>query len=241
MPTPPQLPVNQSLADFVRATAQQDRGHGVFELENPCLLELNLDGGSVWTKTGSMVAYRGTIEFAREGMLEQGVGNLLKKFVSGEGARLTKATGRGKVYVADDGKRVAILRLAGEALCVNGNDLLAFEPTLKYEVRMSRSLGAAMAGGAFNVRLEGTGTLAITTHQQPITLRVTPDEPLVTDPNATVAWSGSLEPKLSLAGNKFKALIGRGSGETVQSIWQGDGFVVVQPYEEKHPTAKAAD
>jgi uncharacterized protein (AIM24 family) len=30
----------------------------------------------------------------------------------------------------------------------------------------------------------------------------------------------------------LKTFIGRGGGETLQSVFTGDGFVVIQPYEE---------
>ena len=85
-----------TIADFVEKTAQRDRGQGMFESESDRILEVNLNG-SVWTKAGSMVSYIGDVKFVREGVLDQGLGNLLKKAVSGEGARLTKATGTGKV------------------------------------------------------------------------------------------------------------------------------------------------
>ena len=224
----------QSLADFVAATAQQDRGQGLFELEHDRLLEANLDGaahGMLWTKTGSMVAYLGAVRFTREGMLEHGLGNFLKKAVTGEGTRLTKAEGHGKVYLADQGKKITILRLAGESLFVNGNDVLAFEPALKFSITMMRKVAAVMAGGLFNIRFEGTGTVAITTHYDPITLRVTPDQPVMTDPNATIAWSGTLTPDFR-TDVSLKTFLGRGSGESLQMAFRGDGFVVIQPYEE---------
>jgi len=47
------------------------------------------------------------------------------------------------------------------------------------------------------VKLEGTGMVAITTHQDPLTLRVSADHPVFTDPNITVAWSGNLEPEIN--------------------------------------------
>ena len=74
-----------SLQDFLNATRQQDKGEGMFELETERLLEINLNG-EVWTKMGSMVAYNGQIKFTREGVLEHGIGKMLKKAVSGEGA-----------------------------------------------------------------------------------------------------------------------------------------------------------
>ena len=235
MDTPPPIPTNGDLAryslkQFVEQTEQRDRGQGLFELETQRLLEVNLNG-TVWTKMGSMVAYRGNVKFTREGVLEQGLGNLLKKAVSGEGTRLTKAEGNGKVYLADSGKKVIIIGLENEAIVVNGNDVLAFETSIKNTIKMMRKITAMMAGGLFNVRLEGTGLIAITSHYDPMTLRVTPDNPVVTDPNATIAWSGNLEPAFK-KDVSLKTFIGRCSGESIQMEFKGEGFVVVQPYEE---------
>ena len=175
-----------SLGEFLQASAQRDLGQGVFELETPRLLELNLNG-TIWTKLGSMVAYRGDVKFVREGMMDRGVVNLLKKAITGAGASLSKAEGQGQVYLADTGKKVIIIQLQGEEIIVNGNDLLAFEPAIEYEIKMMKKLGAMLAGGLFNVRLRGTGMIAFTSHYEPITLRVTPDAPVYTDPNATIA------------------------------------------------------
>lgn len=194
------------------------------------MLEINLNG-MMWTKMGSMVSYRGTVKFTREGIMEQGLGNLLKKAVSGEGTQLTKAEGNGKVYLADSGKKITILNLEGESIFVNGNDLLAFEPSIRYEIKMMKKMSSMLAGGLFNIRLEGTGMVAFTTHYDPITLLVTPDSPVTTDPNATVAWSGSLEPQIK-TDVSLKTFIGRGSGESIQTQYAGNGFVVIQPYEE---------
>jgi uncharacterized protein (AIM24 family) len=47
----------------------------------------------------------------------------------------------------------------------------------------------------------------------------------------TVAWSGSLSPEIH-TDISFKTLLGRGSGETFQLRFQGEGWVVLQPYEE---------
>ena len=219
-----------SIEEFVAETRQKDHGQGIFELETERMLELNLNG-ELWTKMGSMISYRGNVKFTREGILEQGLGNLLKKAVSGEGAKLTKVEGHGKVYLADSGKKITILNLAGESLFVNGNDLLAFEPGIAYQIRMMKKMSAMLAGGLFNIRLEGSGMVAFTTHYDPITLMVTPDNPVVTDPNATVAWSGSLEPQVK-TDVTLKTFFGRGSGESIQTVFSGNGFVVIQPFEE---------
>ncbi len=219
-----------SIDEFVERTSQKDRGQGKFELESDRMLEVNLDG-TVWTKMGSMISYRGNVKFTREGVLEHGIGRMMKKAFSGEGVMLTKAQGRGQVYLADAGKKITVLDLGGESLFVNGNDVLAFEDTVQWDIKLMRKMTAMMAGGLFNVKFTGQGMIAITTHYDPMTLRVTPDMPVSTDPNATVAWSGSLEPQFK-TDISLKTLFGRGSGESIQMVFKGEGFVVVQPFEE---------
>ncbi len=219
-----------TLSEFVERTRDRDLQQGLFELESDRMLDINLDG-EVWMKMGAMIAYTGNIKFVREGILEQGVGTLLKKAVSGEGTRLTKASGTGSVFCADSGKKITILEMQNDTICVNGNDLLAFEMALNYKITMVRKMTAMLAGGLFNIRLDGTGMVAITTHYDPLTLPVTPDQPVVTDPNATVLWSGGLTPEMK-TDFQLKTLFGRGSGETLQMLFRGNGFVVVQPYEE---------
>ena len=219
-----------SISEFIAATSDKERDQGVFELESERMLQINLNG-QVWTKMGSMVAYRGNIKFTREGILEHGVGKMFKRAVSGEGTRLTNAEGQGALYLADGGKKVSIIELGGETIFVNGNDIIAFEHTISWDIKLMRKIAGMMAGGLFNVRLEGAGLIAITTHYDPMTLRVTPNSPVVTDPNATVAWSGSLTPDFK-TDVSFKTFLGRGSGESIQMVFQGDGFVVIQPCEE---------
>lgn len=219
-----------SIDQFVERTVQKDRNQGLFELESPYMMEINLDG-MVWTKLGAMIAYVGKMKFTREKILEQGLGKFLKKAITGEGTRLTKVEGRGRVYVADSGKRISILNLQDESLFVNGNDLLAMESQIEYDVKMMRKITGMLAGGLFNVKLQGTGMVAITSHFQPMTLRVRPNQPVVTDPNATIAWSGSLSPEFK-TDISLKTFFGRGSGESIQMLFQGEGFVVVQPFEE---------
>lgn len=219
------------LSDFVDHSRQRDRGHGLFELESERLLEVNLEG-MIWMKHGAMVAYRGDVRFEREKILEKGLVKALKKGLTGEGARLTRCEGNGQVYLADAGKKVTILELAGETIFVNGSDVLAFEDALDWDVKMLRKASAILAGGLFNLRLAGSGMLALTTHYDPLTLLVEPGNPVYTDPNATVAWSGDLTPEFK-TDIQLKSLVGRSSGESFQMMFDGTGFVVVQPYEER--------
>jgi len=219
-----------SIDEFIDSTGQRDLGEGTFELERDRLLEINLEG-KVWTKMGSMVAYLGDIKFTREGVMEHGISKMLKKAVTGEGVRLTKAEGTGKLYLADSGKKISVINLDKQSIFVNGNDLLAFDESIMWDIKMLKKVAGLMAGGLFNVKLEGTGMIAITTHYDPLTLKITPETPVFTDPNATVAWSGNLQPDLK-TDVSLKTFVGRSSGESLQMAFKGDGFVVIQPYEE---------
>jgi Mitochondrial biogenesis AIM24 len=89
-----------SIAEFVNKTQQRDSSTEAFELENAHLLEVKLNG-TVWAKAGAMIAYHGQVKFTREGILDRGLGGLLKKAVTGEGMSLMKAEGNGRVYFAD--------------------------------------------------------------------------------------------------------------------------------------------
>lgn len=224
---------NYSLQSFIESTKQNDDEHDYFELEKPRMLEINLNNQFVWTKMGSMVGYVGNIKFEREGILSRGIGNALKKALTGEGSKLMKAEGTGRLYLADVGKKIQIIELKGESICVNGNDILAHDQSISNEITMLKSVAGMLSGGLFQVRLTGMGYVAITTHGEPLTLMVKPGQPVYTDPNATVAWSGHLKPELK-TNLSLKNLIGRGSGEEFQMCFQGDGWVLIQPFEEKY-------
>lgn len=220
-----------SLKSFIEETAQNEEKRDFFQLENEYMLELNIRNQTVMLKKGAMVAYDGEVKFEREGMFSKGVGNLLKKAVSGEGTSMMKATGTGRVYVADVAKKIRVLYLNNETININGNDILAHEESLQSDVKLMKSVAGIMGGGLFNAHISGTGHVAITTHGDPITLLVKPGKPICTDPNATVAWSENLTPKFK-TDVSLKTFIGRGSGESFQMQFEGDGWVIVQPYEE---------
>jgi uncharacterized protein (AIM24 family) len=223
-----------SIETFLQKTKQKDQGGMFFEQEGERMLEINLDGDAsqmAWIRMGKMISYRGEISFKREGMLEHGLGKALKKKFTGEGSSLMKAEGKGKVYVADFAKKISVLELTDDTIFVNGNDLLAFDPTLSWDIKMMKRMSSMMAGGLFNVEVSGSGMVAITSHGTPMTLEVTADNPIFTDPNATVAWSGDLETSFK-TDVSLGTFFGRGSGESIQMKFEGEGFVVVQPFEE---------
>jgi uncharacterized protein (AIM24 family) len=213
------------LDEFARTSATTTDGDG-FRLENNRLLDVPVDG-TVMVKAGSMVAYTGDMTFTGKASAEGGLTGFVKEAVSSEGTPVMAAEGHGHLYVADRSKKVQVLDLdAGESISVSGNDVLAFESGVDYEINTIGSVSGAVAGGLTNVYLTGPGQVAVSTHGDPLVL--TP--PVITDPDATVAWSGDLSPSISMN----KAIeIGQTSDETVQMEFTGsEGFVVIQPHEE---------
>ncbi|MFC4449975.1 AIM24 family protein [Halorussus aquaticus] len=214
------------LETFTESNAPEEGGEQ-FQKENNRLLDVHVDG-TVMVKAGSMIGYTGDITFTGKSSAEGGITGFLKEAVTNEGTPVMEAEGSGHLYVADRGKKIQILDLdEGESISVNGDDILAFESAIEYEISTISGLSEAASGGLTNVYLTGPGQVVILTHGDPLV--VTP--PVFTDPDATVAWSTNLSP--SFATNK-KFEIGQTSGEGIQMEFTGsEGFVVIQPHEEK--------
>ena len=124
------------------------------------------------------------------------------------------------------------MRLCGEAIVVAWQELLAFESSLSFETTLvGHGVGIA-AGGLVVVRLSGEGAFALATHGHPLTLAVTPDQPVSTDPHATLAWSDTLTPTLR-TDVSWRSLMAHGGHEAMQIFFEGTGFVVMQPYEDR--------
>jgi uncharacterized protein (AIM24 family) len=198
-----------------------------FQLENSYTLDVDING-SMMAKAGAMVAYTGDLSFTGQATPEGGITGFLKEATTGEGTPVMHIKGDGHVYLADHEKKVQIIRLDDDdALTVNGEDILAFESQISYEIDKIDSLAGAFAGGFTNVYLQGPGYIALTTHGDPLVF----EPPVTTDPSATVAWNKT-SPSVEVNKN-LSDMIGQESGERFQMNFDGvEGFVVVQPYEE---------
>lgn len=198
-----------------------------FELENTYTLDVAVDG-SAMAKAGAMIAYTGDLSFTGQATPEGGITGFLKEAATGEGTPIMNVEGAGHLYLADREKKVQIIHLgADDALTVNGEDILAFESQVAYEIDRIDSLAGAFAGGFTNVYLQGPGHVALTTHGDPLVI----EPPVSTDPSATVAWNRT-SPNIEV-NNNLSDMIGQESGERFQMDFEGrEGFVVVQPYEE---------
>jgi uncharacterized protein (AIM24 family) len=198
-------------------------------LQNPRMLKVRLGNAGapteVLAKQGSMVAYQGQVDFAYEGA---GAGRFLKKMVTGEGVPLMRCVGVGDLFLAHDADELHVLDLDGDSVTVSGRNVLAFDPSLQWDIR--RVEGASMfAGGVFNMVFTGTGRLVVSAFGTPVVLE-TAETPTFADLQSAVAWSSTLQTRL-VRTMKAKAIIGRGSGEAFQLSFAGQGFVVVQASE----------
>ena len=194
-------------------------------LQNPRLLKVQLDG-EILARQGAMVAYQGEMEFVYEGA--GGMKKLLKKVVTGEGVPLMRCRGRGDLFLAQHAYELHLVDLEGDSLTVSGDNVLAFDPTLTWDIR--RVEGASMlTGGLFNMVFTGTGRIALSAFGTPVVLNAA-EAPTYADLQSAIAWSSSLQTRLVRTAGAG-ALIGRGSGEAFQLAFTGQGFVIVQSSE----------
>ncbi len=199
-------------------------------LQNSKMLKIAL-AGEVLARRGSMVAYQGEVQFKALG--SGGIGKFLKQQLTGEGVPLMKASGQGDVFLADAAADVHLIDLEGphDALTVNGKNVLAFEPTLSYEIRRVDGVGMYSAAGLYNCVFTGQGRIAITAKGAPVVLAV--DQPTYADPQAAIAWSAALQTGFHRADQLgLGTLLGRSTGEAFTMSFAGQGFVIVQPSEE---------
>ncbi|MEV7565335.1 TerD family protein [Streptomyces tanashiensis] len=190
-------------------------------------VDLAMGGVPVLARQGSMVMYQGKVDFGYKGAGFAGriVGN-----ATGQEMQLMRCTGRGQVFLAEQGAHLHPIELQGDGICVSAENVLAFDESLQYEVR--RIEGHGIPGGAlFTMQFQGTGTVVVKTHGVPVVLPVTPTT--FADCNAVVAWSSASQVILSSQVRLRRNAYPGHSGETVNLQFRGapGNFIVVQPYE----------
>jgi uncharacterized protein (AIM24 family) len=216
------------------SNAEQQVAAPGFVLQNSKMLKATVNG-EFYARRGGMVAYQGNVRFEYQGVTS-GAGSMKDKLmraaksaVTGEGVPLMRVAGQGEVFLADDASDVFLIDLDGsDALSINGRNILAFESTLAYDIKMVANAGALAGAGLFNTIVHGTGRVAITSRGTPVVLQT--NQPTFVDPNAAICWSANLGVQL-VRSEGMGALFGRASGEQYQMNFSGPGFVVVQPSE----------
>ncbi|WJV46311.1 TerD family protein [Streptomyces flavofungini] len=226
------VPQGAPQAAGVAAALQKYREAGTgqrWTQQNEKLVRVDLGVGDqpVLARQGSMVLYQGKVEFGYKGAGFQGriVGN-----ATGQEMQLMRCSGRGQVFLAEEGTHLHPIELQGDAICVSAENVLAFDESLQHEVR--RIEGHGIPGGAlFVMQFQGTGTVVVKTHGMPVVLPVTPTT--FADCHAVVAWSAAAQAIVSsqvrLRGNASAG----STGESVNLQFRGapGNFIVVQPFE----------
>jgi uncharacterized protein (AIM24 family) len=222
---------------FAAENMEKESQQPGLRLQNSKMLKSELNG-EIMARTGTMVAYQGQVTFQALG--SGGVGKWIKSKLTGEGVPLMKVSGRGDVFFADRAADVHLIDLEpGDAISINGANVLAFDASLQYDIKMVQGMGMMSSAGLFNCVFTGHGRLAITTKGTPVVLTV--DQPTYVDPQAAICWSASLQTGYHRADQLgLGTLLGRSTGEAFTMSFAGQGFVVVQPSEEPPPGAAAA-
>ncbi|MGN2635984.1 AIM24 family protein [Nocardia takedensis] len=243
-PPPPAYPSPPAYQPPPGPAPQQGAPSMQSDLFNPSFAEANGVGiqkqggkmikvavnGETMARAGSMVAYQGDLHFQALG--SGGIGRAIQQRLTGEGVPLMKVSGRGDLFLANHAADVHTIDLDGsDGLTINGSNVLAFDPTLRYDIaRVQGAAGYASNAGLFNCVFTGRGRIAITTHGTPVVLQV--DQPTYADPQAAVAWSSSLQTGIKRNDSfGLGRLMGRTTGEGVTLSFAGRGFVIVQPSE----------
>jgi uncharacterized protein (AIM24 family) len=140
-----------------------------------------------------------------------------------------KISGSGEVFLADTAQDVHLIYLEGEKITVNGPNLLAFDADIDWDIERVQGASSMMGGGLYNTSLKGTGWVAILSDGPPVLLNVA-SAPTFADAQAAITWSEGVTTSMK-TDFKMKNLMGRGSGESIQMGFQGQGWVLVQPSE----------
>lgn len=161
------LPMQSDLFDPSHAEVD---GRGI-QKQSGKMIKVAVDG-EVMARAGSMVAYQGDLQFQALG--SGGIGRAIQQRLTGEGVPLMKVTGRGDLFLANGAADVHTIDLDGsDGLTINGANVLAFDPTLSYNVSMVQgAAGYASNAGLFNCVFTGRGRIAVITEGTPVVLQV---------------------------------------------------------------------
>ena len=195
-----------------------DLGHKIegasrtFTLHENGFLEINF-GRSVHVKRGTVSSYSGNLKFVAESGL-----------LGTTAQTLVKAVGQGKIFVYEKGRKTFLLDLNEEFIYVEGSNLLALEDSLTY--RVEPIYDGTYQRKIDTVKIFGKGSLAISTHIEPLTLRVTREYPLSISSNALVAWTGNVIPTVMDDKSLENVMIENADEAGFKIRFEGDGVVV---------------
>src|SRR5690606_2868253 len=212
--------------DLFDQASQRTSSPERWALQNSQMLRVGF-GPDVLAAKGSMVAYQGNLTFTAE--RTGSMAKLAKKVVTSENVALMRVSGQGEAWFAQDAGYVYTLELENEGISLTARNLLAFDATLSWDISRVRGAGILAGNGLFNTTVGGTGTVAVTSVGKPTVFDCS-EQPVLVDPNSTVLWSANLAPTVHNSMN-MGSMVRGGSGEAIQYVFHGPGFVVVQAHE----------
>jgi uncharacterized protein (AIM24 family) len=183
-----------------------------FALHENGFLEINF-ARNVHVKRGTVSSYSGNLKFIAESGL-----------LGTTAQTLVKAVGQGKIFVYEKGRKTFLLDLNDEFIYVEGSNLLALEDSLTY--RVEPIYDGTYQRKIDTVKIFGKGSLAISTHIEPLTLRVTRDYPLSISSAALVAWTGNVIPTVVDDQSLENVMIENVGNAGFKIRFEGDGVVV---------------
>ncbi|MFG3282579.1 AIM24 family protein [Streptomyces sp. NPDC048111] len=211
---------------FAQENMAQPAAVAGMTLENAKSIKYAVNG-EMLARQGAMIAYRGNLQFERRG---QGLGGMLKRAVTGEGLPLMAVSGQGEAWFAHEAQNCFIVDIEpGDALTINGRNVLCFDASLSYEIKTVKGSGIA-GGGLFNSVFTGQGRLGLMCEGNPLVIPVSPQQPVYVDTDAVVGWTANLQTSLHRS-QSIGSMLRGGSGEAVQLMLQGEGYVIVRPSE----------
>jgi uncharacterized protein (AIM24 family) len=142
-----------------------------------------------------------------------------------------ECSGNGRIFLAVNAQHVTIISVANEQLRVESRQLLALAGNRQTNVTFAGLRGATSGQGLFTTVVSGQGEVALLSAGGPlIHLEVSPQYPLVVDPDAFVCAKGNLQQSF-VTDVSWRTAVGQGSGENFSLRWEGSGLVSIQPAE----------
>lgn len=208
--------------------------------------------GPVVARRGAMLFYTGQVQFTPHqvpglGNGGGGLGAMAGRMLQGEHEATMLAQGTGAVHYGFRGIETHVVDVSAAGhLRVEASRLLAYTSGLQVSVvsaaapssggGLRGALRGAAAGmatgqGMSTTQLAGHGFAVVLGHGGFLELQVTPDRPVMVDPQAYVAALGSVTTTLK-SGMSWRN-VGRSGGESMQLECTGHGVVLVQASEEK--------
>lgn len=124
-------------------------------------------------------------------------------------------------------KVINFLLKENESVSVSAHSVLAFEPSLKWDiVSKSKGISGMIVSGLFNIKFEGPGWISVNTYMDPLTIPVKKNVPVYCNPRGVALWSGNVQSEVKT--EKINVLSSVEDVQLMFTLSSGEsGFVVL--------------